>query len=137
MKRWIALVMVLLGASFSVGVAAADQEHGGREHAGHADGQGEAPADGVTGEVVDLACYLGHGARGAGHRDCAEKCIASGLPVGILSEEGRVYVAIGGEHEPANSTLAPLAAKRVRATGEVTEQSGVHLIALERVEVVE
>src|SRR5512141_512297 len=39
-----------------------------------------APASGevtVTGEVLDMACYLDHGAHGADHASCAKKCISS------------------------------------------------------------
>ena len=90
----------------------------------------------ISGEVVDLACYLGHGASGAGHRDCAEKCIASGLPVGIKTADG-LYLAVGSDHEPANKALASLAAKNVTAEGEVTEKDGVHLIAIKKVTVKE
>ena len=103
-------------------------------HEGH-----EAETGGVrqiSGEVVDLACYLGHGASGAGHRDCAEKCIASGLPVGIKTADG-LYLAVGSDHEPANKVLASLAAKNVTAEGEVTEKDGVHLIAIKKVTVKE
>ena len=28
----------------------------------------------VKGEVLDLACYLGHGGQGAKHADCAKTC---------------------------------------------------------------
>jgi hypothetical protein len=86
----------------------------------------------VTGEVVDLACYLGHGARGAAHRDCAEKCIASGLPVGIKTADA-LYLVIGSEHSSANSQLASLAAKQVTAEGTVTERDGVRLLAIKKV----
>ena len=85
----------------------------------------------ITGEVVDLACYLSEGASGPGHRECAQKCIASGLPVGIKSGD-TLYVAIGGEHGPANATLALLAAQQVTAEGTVTERDGVHLIAIKK-----
>lgn len=90
----------------------------------------------VTGEVVDLACYLSEGARGQGHRECAEKCISSGLPVGIKTAD-RLYLVIGSEHGPANKTLASLAAKTVEAEGKVTERDGVHLLALQKVTVKE
>ncbi|MBI3333215.1 MAG: hypothetical protein HYZ93_03910 [Candidatus Omnitrophica bacterium] len=90
----------------------------------------------VTGEVVDLACYLSEGAAGPGHRECAEKCIRSGLPVGIKSGD-QLYVAIGSEHGPANAALAPLAAKQVVAEGVVSERNGVHLIAIQKVTVKE
>ena len=88
----------------------------------------------ITGEVVDLACYLGHGEQGPEHRQCAQHCIASGLPVGIKAGEV-VYLAVGGEHGPANATLASLAAKQVTVEGTVTERDGIHLLAVKKVTV--
>jgi hypothetical protein len=90
----------------------------------------------ITGEVVDLACYVGMGESGAGHRDCAQKCIASGLPVGIKSGD-TIYLVTGSEHNAANATLAPLAAKTVVAEGQVSERDGVHLLTLKKVTVKE
>ena len=86
----------------------------------------------ITGEVVDLACYLGDGDRGPKHQQCAQKCIESGLPVGIKTADA-LYLVIGGEHGPANKDLAPLAAKTVTAEGTVSERDGVHLIAVKKV----
>jgi hypothetical protein len=88
----------------------------------------------ITGEVVDLACYLSHGEMGEKHRECATKCIQQGLPVGIKSGE-TVYLAVSSEHTASNSTLAPLAAKQVTAEGEVTERNGIRLIAIKKVTV--
>ncbi len=88
----------------------------------------------IRGEVVDLACYVGHGSQGAAHADCAQKCIASGLPVGIKSGK-TVYLAVDGEHGPANAALAPLAGKTVVVEGTVTERDEVHLIAIKKVTV--
>ena len=36
----------------------------------------------VKGEVLDMACYLDHGAHGEKHAQCAATCIESGLPGG-------------------------------------------------------
>jgi hypothetical protein len=56
----------------------------------------------ITGEVLDMACYTDHGAHGDKHAECAQKCIASGLPVGIKSDaDGKVYLVIGA-HKPMN-----------------------------------
>ncbi len=88
----------------------------------------------IQGEVVDLACYVGHGAQGAAHAECAQKCIASGLPVGIKSGK-TVYLAVDGEHGSANATLAPLAGKSVVVEGTVTERDELHLIAIKKVTV--
>ena len=52
-------------------------------------------AKSVTGEVVDLMCYLDHGAKGEKHAGCAEKCIKSGGPVGLLTKDNQLYLVVG------------------------------------------
>jgi hypothetical protein len=100
-------------------------------------GQAEMPKAGgpvtVTGEVLDMACYLDHGAHGAKHEDCARMCISSGLPVGIKSADGKVYLLIG-EHKPANEQLAQYAAKTITVKGKLVSRDGINL--LENVEIV-
>lgn len=88
----------------------------------------------VKGEVLDMACYLDHGAHGAKHAECAAKCISSGLPVGLKTEDGKVYFLIG-EHKPLNDQLAPLAGKTVTIKGKAVSRDGINLI--ENAEVVE
>ncbi len=81
----------------------------------------------LTGEVVDLMCYLDHGAKGEKHAGCAEKCIKSGGPVGLLTKDDQLYIVIG-EHQPMNDTLASHAGKTVTLTGKVVERNGVKMI---------
>ncbi len=87
----------------------------------------------VTGEVLDMACYLDHGAHGEKHADCAKMCISSGLPVGIKSADGTVYLLIG-EHKPATDMLAEYAAKTVTVKGKLVTRDGMNL--LENIEMV-
>jgi hypothetical protein len=81
----------------------------------------------VTGEVIDLMCYLDHGAHGDKHAECAQKCIDSGGPVGLLTKDNQLYLVIG-QHEPINKELAPLAAKTVTLKGKIVERNGVKMI---------
>jgi hypothetical protein len=81
----------------------------------------------IQGEVVDLMCYLDHGAKGEKHAGCAEKCIKSGGPVGLLTKDDQLYLVIG-EHKAINDQLAPLAAKTVTLEGKVVERNGVKMI---------
>ncbi len=81
----------------------------------------------VTGEVVDMACYVDHGATGEKHADCAKKCIASGLPVGLKAADGKTYLLIG-EHVPLNKELAEYAAKTITVEGKVVSRDGVNMI---------
>lgn len=86
----------------------------------------------ITGEIIDMMCYVDHGAKGAKHASCAEKCIKGGGPVGILSD-GKAYLVIG-DHKPINDELAPLAAKTVTLEGKVVSNGGVSM--LENAEIV-
>ena len=82
----------------------------------------------VKGEILDMACYLDHGAQGPGHAGCAKTCIESGLPVGIKDEQGKVYLIIG-EHKPINAILAPQGGKVITVRGKVVSRDGINLIA--------
>ncbi|MBI2502411.1 MAG: hypothetical protein HYW07_04155 [Candidatus Latescibacteria bacterium] len=81
----------------------------------------------VKGEILDMACYLDHGAQGPGHADCAKTCIESGLPVGIKDETGKVYLIIG-EHKPINPALAPHGGKIITVRGKAASRDGINLI---------
>ena len=80
----------------------------------------------VTGEVVDVMCYVDHGAKGEKHAACAAKCIKGGGPVGIASE-GKTYLVVG-DHKPMNDELADYAGKTITVKGKMAERDGVNLI---------
>ncbi|MEP6699324.1 MAG: hypothetical protein ABJB09_06295 [Verrucomicrobiota bacterium] len=80
----------------------------------------------VTGEIVDMMCYVDHNGMGEKHASCAAKCIKSGGPVGILSE-GKVYLVVG-DHKPMNEQLAEHAGKTVTLKGKMASNGGVNMI---------
>lgn len=85
----------------------------------------------IKGEVIDVSCYVSHGARGESHKDCAVACMKAGQPGGILEEgTGKVYVAakIEDHLKSPNEELIPYAAKMVEVKGVVKEQGGVAII---------
>ncbi len=81
----------------------------------------------IKGEVVDLMCYLDHGAKGDKHKGCAKKCIESGGPVGLLTADDQLYLIIG-DHAPINKELADKAAQTVTLKGKVVERNGMKMI---------
>jgi hypothetical protein len=81
----------------------------------------------VTGEVLDMSCYIDHGAMGEKHAACARKCIASGLPVGIKANDGKTYLLIG-DHKPANPELADYAAKTITVKGKAVSRDGINMV---------
>ncbi|HWE36186.1 MAG TPA: hypothetical protein VG406_06405 [Isosphaeraceae bacterium] len=62
----------------------------------------------VTGEVIDLSCYLQVGKHGDKHRDCGQKCARNGQPLGLLTQDGTVYMLIDEEHDPRRDGLTTL-----------------------------
>jgi len=87
----------------------------------------------ISGEVIDISCYVDHGSHGVKHKKCAEACIESGLPVGILDQSGKVYLAVKG-HKPATELLSKYIADDVKVTGTVAERGGITVIDVEKVE---
>ena len=113
-------VTILLGTTS--GFAAA---HEGHDHA--------AKSGKLTGEVVDITCFMGHDGKGEKHAACAQKCIAKGLPVGLLVGN-TLYAVVLDSHDSPNEKLAPFAGKLVTMTGTIVEKNGMHVIDMEAVE---
>jgi hypothetical protein len=95
----------------------------------------------ITGEVIDVSCYLQLGKRGEKHIPCGTKCLMNGQPIGLVDDAGVVYVLFAEQHDPRRdgtmdlkATFIPLLAKRVTVTGMLTEQKDakglfVHAVA--------
>jgi hypothetical protein len=106
-------------AALAVSPLAIAQEH---EHDSDAAASKE-----VTGEVVDLMCYVDHNAVGEKHgQSCGAKCIKSGGPVGVVSE-GKAYLVVG-EHKPINDQLADYCGKTVTLKGKMADRGGIAMI---------
>jgi len=110
----VAVIAAGLVAAWSVQAAEEQQHQAGTEVT-------------VKGEVLDMACYLDHGAHGQKHAQCAATCIESGLPVGIKGEDGKTYLLIG-EHKPLNKELAQYAAKVITVKGKLVSRDGISMI---------
>jgi len=114
-----AAVTLTFIAALSISPVAIAQEH---EH-----GSDVAASKEVTGEVVDMMCYVDHNAVGEKHgQSCGAKCIKSGGPVGVVSE-GKAYLVVG-EHKPINDQLAEYCGKNVTVKGKLAERGGIAMI---------
>lgn len=93
----------------------------------HEHRQDAAASKEVSGEVVDMMCYVDHNATGEKHgQSCGAKCIKSGGPVGILSD-GKAYLVVG-EHKPMNDELAEYCGKTITLKGKMAERGGIAMI---------
>ena len=88
----------------------------------------------VTGEVVDMGCWLGHAARGKDHISCATKCLNQGMPIGLLTSNGTLYlVTLDHDNADPYNSLKDMAGKDVSITGELLSRSGVKAIEASKV----
>jgi len=85
----------------------------------------------ITGELVEVSCYLQLGKKGEAHIPCGSDCIKHGQPAGILDKSGKLTVLFVEEHDPRRKgeidireKLASLVAKQVTATGMLTKKDG-------------
>jgi hypothetical protein len=93
----------------------------------HEHGSDTAASKEVTGEIVDVMCYVDHNAVGEKHgQSCGAKCIKSGGPVGIVSD-GKAYLVVG-EHKPMNDQLADYCGKTITLKGKLAERGGIAMI---------
>ena len=105
--------------ALTISPLAVAQEH---EHGGDT-----ATSKEVTGEVVDMMCYVDHNAVGEKHgQSCGAKCIKSGGPVGIVSA-GKAYLVVG-EHKPINDQLAEYCGRTITLKGKLAERGGMAMI---------
>lgn len=88
----------------------------------------------VKGEVVDMSCYMSHDAKGPGHKKCAQSCLDKGLPAGILTSSGQVYLLVE-DHSAADAYKDAIkqAAANVEITGKVVNKNGVQTLIVEKV----
>lgn len=117
-----------LAATFALGI--------GTLVASPAAAQAPAASETISGQVVDLTCYLNAGLQGADHKMCAEVCAKAGLPLGILGSDGRLYLATdkGMPAPDINPKLIPFAEEQVTVTGVVHERSGARSIVIDKIE---
>jgi hypothetical protein len=87
----------------------------------------------VTGEVLDMTCYIAYNLSGPDHAECARVCIRNGAPVGIKAQDGKVYLLTGEPGQSVNAELADYAAKVVTIKGRQTVRDGFAQLQVEEI----
>ena len=126
MKRYFSILAVLSLLAFAAPVIA----HEGMKMAASA----AKPAT-IKGELVDMGCYLGHAAHGEKHISCATKCISNGMPMGLLTSDGTVYLlTLNHDNADPYNSLKRMAGITGGVTGEVMSRGGVKSIDVSAVQ---
>ncbi len=85
----------------------------------------------VVGELVDTGCYTAHLGKGAGHASCATMCINQGMPMGVLTKAGVLYlVTMNHDNPDSYNKLKSMAGKNVAVSGRVYDRSGMKAIEI-------
>ena len=79
----------------------------------------------LTGEVVDLSCYLQLGKKGDAHKACGAKCVSNGEPAGLLTKTGKVYMLMAEQHHPRRDGQVSLAKEMSEQMGQTITVNGM------------
>jgi hypothetical protein len=117
MKR-IVTALILTGIVAYAANAVGDKSHS------HANEKAKTTA--IQGEIVDLGCYVAHGARGEKHKSCAAKCLAGGMPMGLLTTKSKLYLlTLNHDNADPYTKAKGLAGAQVEVTGTLAERDGI------------
>jgi len=87
----------------------------------------------VTGEVLDMTCYIASNLSGPNHAECAKVCIRNGEPAGIKTQDGKVYLLTGEPGQSINAKLAEYAAQVVTIKGRQSVRDGFAQLQIEEI----
>ncbi len=96
----------------------------------------------IKGEVIDTWCYLSgvmggqDAVVGTAHHTCALWCAAGGIPVGVLTEDGQIYMVLklqGEEVLAKSDTIMEIQSDVITAKGMHYVRDGVNYIIVEDV----
>ena len=96
----------------------------------------------VKGEVIDTWCYFSgvmggpDAVVGSAHHTCALWCAAGGIPVGLLTEDGTVYMVLkykGDDNATGSDTVLEIQSDEITADGLLYRRDGVNYLVVEDV----
>ncbi len=96
----------------------------------------------VKGELIDTWCYYSgvmggpDAVVGSAHHTCALWCSAGGIPVGLLAEDGTVYMVLkidDDDQSAGGDTALRMAAHTVEADGMLYERDGLNYLVVSAV----
>ena len=88
----------------------------------------------LSGEIVELSCFLEMGEKGKKHATCAATCITNGIPAALLESNGTLHTLIGAKMKPITDYVKDnQIGIPVKITGRITNQGGSSFLIVEKV----
>lgn len=99
----------------------------------HMDASGKTET--ISGELLDMSCYMMHEGKGPKHAKCAGACVTGGAPLGMLTKDGKVLLVVGNHEDQKPYVEAKaLAGKNAKITGTVFTRGGLTAIVVSKAE---
>ncbi len=96
----------------------------------------------IKGELIDTWCYFSgvmggpEAVTGSAHHTCALWCAAGGIPVGLLGEDGEVYMVLklpDDDNSAGGDTFVELTNDTINAEGMMYERDGLKYLVVSEV----
>ncbi len=90
----------------------------------------------LQGTIIGLTCYLKHDAIGESHKQCAKECAEKGLPLALLTDDGKLYQIMGKGHDElkqVNARLLDYVEEKVIVVGDTFEKQGMRSIVIAKI----
>jgi type 1 fimbria pilin len=114
--------------ALAAGSAAAHEGH-------HHDAAAAGSTQTISGEIVDMACYMSGEEHGAKHAKCAGMCVTGGAPMGLLTKDGGLYLVVADHaDEKPYEEAKKLAGGDAKLSGKVTKKGGVQALIVNKTE---
>lgn len=93
----------------------------------------------ITGEVIDTWCYFSgvmggpDSTLGSAHHTCALWCAAGGIPVGVLGDDGAVYMVLkypGEGPVTGGDAILDAQSNRITVDGQLFQRDGVRYLVV-------
>ena len=133
------IIILLTSITFTCGFAIAQESSHKHKHEGshkvekadsHSDkheGSHKARSTRITGEAIDIGCYVGKSEKEYRNAACIKACLASGAPAGIKTDDGTIYLVVGAD-ENLKKSLSDNSGEKATYKGTVLKQDGMSII---------
>ena len=89
----------------------------------------------MTATVVDMSCKVMFNLEGDDHRMRGQACFDQGIPLGLMSEDGKIYMPVTMQMGATrgDKDLRGHAEHKVTVTGKIMDRGGVNAILIESI----
>ena len=89
----------------------------------------------ITGEIIDITCYMRCDSRGGKHIKCGSYCANLVMPLGLLEDKtDSIYLIIPADHEDPKGSVLPYMGKKIKVDAVLYIMGGLTGLQVEKIE---